>query len=204
MVRQREARRYSLWRRLQRSRGHRSAARRFVQRRGIDRFAPSGPRRGSRFGIPRRPHSGRRSMVRRWKISSAPPTSPCAIFRSPSSFRRWADGSPPVPAAISRRFTLISMISLSRLRVVTPTGTIETRRLPGSGAGPAPTGCSSARKELWASSPRPGCDCRTARAFAPERRSRSTISSVRCAHCAGFRRLGFTRPIAACSIPAKR
>lgn len=56
------------------------------------------------------------------------------------------------------------------LRVVTPAGVSESRRLPGSGAGPSPTGCSSARKARWASSPRRGFGCRIVRAGRSPRR----------------------------------
>ena len=38
---------------------------------------------------------------------------------------------------------------------------------PAPAPGRAPTGCSSARRAFSASSPRPGCGCRTGRAFAP-------------------------------------
>ena len=49
------------------------------------------------------------------------------------------------------------------MRVVTPAGVCESWRLPGSGAGRRPTGCSSARRASSASSPRRGCACRTGR-----------------------------------------
>lgn len=49
------------------------------------------------------------------------------------------------------------------MRVIAPSGVIESRRLPGSGAGPSPTGCSSARRVHSASSPKRGCVFRTGR-----------------------------------------
>ena len=57
------------------------------------------------------------------------------------------------------------------LRVVTPTGVVETRRLPGSGAGPSPDRLFIGSEGIARrSSPRRGCGCRTGRRCAPRRR----------------------------------
>ncbi|WP_324275089.1 FAD-dependent oxidoreductase [Blastococcus brunescens] len=56
------------------------------------------------------------------------------------------------------------------LRVVTPIGVSQSWRLPGSGRGRRRTGCSWARKGRSASSPRPGCGCRTGRGSPLRRR----------------------------------
>ena len=50
----------------------------------------------------------------------------------------WAAGSPPAPAATSPRSTRTSTTSSSPCARSRPRGTWESRRLPGSGAGPTP------------------------------------------------------------------
>ena len=77
-------------------------------------------------------------MARRSKRSCVRTASRCAIFRRASNIRRSAAGSRRAAAAISRRSTRTSTISSNRCASVTPKGVIESRRLPGSGAGPSP------------------------------------------------------------------
>ena len=90
------------------------------------------------------------------------------------------------------------------LRVVTPTGTIATRRLPASGAGRAPIGSSSARKASSASSPRRGCDCRIGHRGARRRRSRSRASSPGPLRYGRSRRAASIPRTAGCSTRVRR
>jgi FAD/FMN-containing dehydrogenase len=62
------------------------------------------------------------------------------------------------------------------LRVVTPAGTLQMRRLPGSGAGQARIACSSVRRAFSGSSPKHGCACRIGQPSAPASRSGFLIS----------------------------
>ena len=89
------------------------------------------------------------------------------------------------------------------VRVVTPTGIIESLRLPARAPGRVPIGCLSARKAPSASSPRPGCACRTARI--PRRRvdQLSRFRRPGPKPCARSRRPACIRLIAACSIRAR-
>ena len=81
---------------------------------------------------------GRRDRARRSRTSCASTASRCATSRSRSSSRRSAAGSPRARAVTSRRSTRTSTTWWSRSRRSRPRGVIETRRLPGSGAGPSP------------------------------------------------------------------
>ena len=82
--------------------------------------------------------SRRASSAPRSRTSCARTGSRCATSRNRSSSRASAAGSSRARAATTRRSTRTSTSSWKALRVVTPTGSVETRRLPGSGAGPNP------------------------------------------------------------------
>ena len=90
---------------------------------------PSRVRRGSAAGSDR----SRASRPR-----SASTASRCATSPSPSSWRRSAAGSPPAPPGTSRRSGRTSRTSWSPRARSRPSGVWESRRLPGSGAGPSP------------------------------------------------------------------
>ena len=121
-----------------------------------------------------------------------------ATSRSRSSSRRWAAGSRRAPAATTRRCPRTSTSS-SRRDVVTPRGSLETRRLPGSGAGPGPArlllgseGTLGVITEAWmraagaAALARVGGPCGSRASRTPSRRrarSRSPASSRRTAAC---------------------
>ena len=95
-----------------------------------------GPR--GRPGLAGRPHPGRRARARCSRTSSARTATRCATSRSRSSSRRSAAGWPPAPAATTPACTRTSTTSSSRCASSRPTGISESRRLPGSGAGPSP------------------------------------------------------------------
>ena len=89
-------------------------------------------------------------------------------------------------------------------RVVTPAGTLETRRLPGSGAGPSPDrmfigseGILGIITEAWLRlRKKPGFRAATSVRFKTSMRAPT--------QCVASRRLAFILPIAGCSRPAKR
>ena len=66
-----------------------------------------------------------------------PSGTPCGTSRNRSGSPPWAVGSPPAPAATTQRTTPTSTTSSSRSHA-DPSGWWESRRLPGSGAGPSP------------------------------------------------------------------
>ena len=80
----------------------------------------------------------RRARPRARGRSCARTASRCATSRSRSSSRRSAAGSRRARAATTRRSTRTSTTSSSRCAWSRRPGVVETRRLPGSGAGPAP------------------------------------------------------------------
>ncbi len=89
---------------------------------------------------------------------------------------------------------------VENLRVVTPRGILETRRLPGSGAGPSPDRLligseGNARRDHA----RPGCGCSRARNSAPARPFGSRVSSPPRVPCAPSHRRGFIHRTAASS-----
>ena len=107
-------------------------------RRRLDRPRQARPRARDRRASRARRASRRASSAPPSRTSCGPTASRCATSRSPSSSRAWAAGSSPAPAVTTRRcYTHIDEF-VEALRVVTPTGIVETRRLPGSGAGPSP------------------------------------------------------------------
>ena len=73
-----------------------------------------------------------------WRTSSGPAATPCGSSRSPSSSPR--SGGWLATRAGGHFATVLTHIDdlTESLRVVTPAGLIESRRLPGSGAGPSP------------------------------------------------------------------
>ena len=108
-----------------------------VRGRRVDRPARARPGAGGRPGLARGAHPGRRLAGARG--AAAPSTaSRCATSRSRSSSRRSAAGSPPARAATSPRSTPTSTTWWSRCARSPPAATGESRRLPGSGAGPSP------------------------------------------------------------------
>ena len=131
--------------------------------------------------------------------------SPCATSRSRSSSRRSAAGSPPGPAATSRPSTPTSTTWSSRSGRSPRRGVWESRRLPGSGAGPSPDrmllgseGILGVITEAWVRvQERPRLQgsrrgrVRVLRRAAPRR-------------CASSRSPGSTRPTAACSTRPRR
>ncbi len=96
------------------------------------------------------------------------------------------------------------------LRVVTPKGTLESRRLPGSGAGPSPDRMMIGSEGIFGIITQAWMRCRTGRRFAPAARFASRTSSPRRAPCARSRRRACIRRTAASSIrprpttPARR
>ena len=122
---QRRRRRRAAGRRRLRRRGHASTSARST---GCSRSTRSRARRGSRPAC----------SARRSRTSSPSTGSPCATSRSRSSTRPSAAGSRPAPAATSRPcWTHIDDL-VESVRAITPSGAWESRRLPGSGAGPSP------------------------------------------------------------------
>ncbi len=74
---------------------------------------------------------------RLWKTNYGPKDSPCAISLRASSSPPWAAGSPPAGGHYATNQTHIDDM-VESVRMVTPSGLWESRRLPGSGAGPSP------------------------------------------------------------------
>ena len=90
------------------------------------------------------------------------------------------------------------------LRVVTPKGVLESRRLPGSGAGPSPIASLLALRGFSGSLRKPGCGFRTGRASGQAAPSVSRTFSPRRGHCGRLLRPASIPRIAASSIPRKR
>ena len=96
------------------------------------------PGAGDRPRLARRAHPGRRVRPGAGGAAQAARRSRCGISRRASSTRPWAAGSRRARAGISPRLYTHIDDFVESLRVVTPAGALETRRLPGSGAGPSP------------------------------------------------------------------
>ena len=163
-------------RRRHQRRGRRRAARRRALRgRRLDRPARARPGARGGPGLARGAHPGRRARAGARGPAARPTGSPCATSRSRSSSRRSAAGSPRARAATSPRcYTHIDDF-VESVRAVTPRGVWESRRLPGSGAGPSPDrmllgsegtlgrdhrGVDARCRRGRASAPRPACTSR--------------------------------------------
>ena len=133
---------------LDRRREGRPVRRRVVGRLGREpagggrrRHGRDGPLRPGARGRRRcrgRPASRPASTARRSRTSCGRTASRCATSRRASASRRSAAGSPPAPAATTPRTTPTSTTSSSRCGCSRRRGWWESRRLPGSGAGPSP------------------------------------------------------------------
>ena len=125
-------------RRRQLGRRRRRAAIRTDSPGGDPRPRATGPGARDRPDQPGGADPGRRARARISRTSCGRTGSPCGTSRSRSSSRRSAAGWPRGPVATSPRcYTHIDDLTES-MRVVTPAGVSESRRLPGSGAGPSP------------------------------------------------------------------
>ena len=110
-----------------------------VRRRGVDRPRARSTRssRSTARRAPARIQAGALGPALEDAAPAARATR-CATSRSRSSSRRSAAGWRPARAATTPRvYTHIDDL-VESMRVVTPTGISESRRLPGSGAGPSP------------------------------------------------------------------
>ena len=160
----------------------------------------------SRSIAPRAPRASRAaSSVRRSRSSSARTGSRCATSRSRSSSRRSAAGSRRAPAVTTRRSTRTSTTSSSRCAWSRRAGVVETRRLPGSGAGPSPDrlfigseGILGVIIEAWMRLQ----DAPAFRAVGQRHLRRLRPPAPR--PCAPSRRPGSIPPTAACSTRARR
>src|SRR5262249_8987154 len=120
-------------RRVERVRRRRAEARR-PQGRGHDRPAPNGQGEGGRQDLARRADRGR--YLRPCTRSAASPArAHTATF--PAELRIFNARRLDCDARWSTLYTHIEDF-VESLRTVTPRGVIESRRLPGSGAGPSP------------------------------------------------------------------
>ena len=172
LVQRRRRGRHPVRRRLQR-RGRRGARRSATLHAARSRsICAARPRARDRSRLARRAHPGRRATGRRSRTSCAPHGLTLRHF--PQSFEFSTLGGWIATRSGGHFATLYTHIDdfVESLRVVTPRGVVESRRLPGSGAGPAPTACSSAPRASSASSPRRGCASRTGRASAPRSSAR--------------------------------
>ena len=166
-----------------------------------------GPRRArpgarGRPGLARGADPGRRAGPGARGAARASTGSPCATSRSRSSTRPSAAGSRPAPAATSRPlYTHIDDL-VESVRAITPRGVWESRRLPGSGAGPSPDrmligseGILGVITEAWvrvqAAARAQGVSAGVAFDASPPAPRR----------CASSRSRASTRPTAACSTP---
>ena len=205
LVRRRGRRGDPLRRRHQRRRRRRAAGRRRLRRRGHDRPRRARPRARGRRGLARGADPGRRPRPGARGPAAPSTASPCATSRSRSSSRRSAAGSRPAPAATSPPSTPTSTTWSSRCARSRRRGEWESRRLPGSGAGPSPDrmligseGILGVITEAWVR--RPG-----AAALQALVRGRLRLASPPAPRrCASSPSRASTRPTAACSTRPRR
>ena len=213
VVRGRRPGRDPLRRRHQRRRRRRAAGRRRLRRRRDHRPRRPGPGARGRRGLARGADPGRRARARRSRTSSADTASRCATSRSRSSSRPSAAGSPPGRAATSPPcYTHIDDL-VESVRAITPSGEWESRRLPGSGAGPSPDRMLIGSEGTWGDHRGVGAPSGSARRHKLSLRRRVRRLRRRApTPCASSPSRAFTRPTAACStrprprspVPARR
>ena len=175
-----------------------------ASRRGVDRSAPARPRPRDRSRLARRAHPGRRARAGAGGSAAAARLHAAALpavvrVLDPRRLDRDPLGRPLRDALHAHR----------RLRRIaarrhTDRGSSSRAACRAAAPGRARTACSSARKASSASSPKPGCACRTGRASAPRRASRSPTSSPPPAPCGRSARPASILPTAGCSMPARR
>ena len=174
---------------------------------GARQHRPARARSGARDRprVARGAYPGRRVRTRaRGPTATARPDA-CGTSRSRSSSRRSAAGSRPGRAGTTRRLHTHIDDFVESIRAVTPRGVWESRRLPGSGAGPSPDrallgseGTLGVITEAWMRLQ----DRPTFRASATARFS--TFSARRRRRARRSRRAASTPRTAACSTRSKR